>query len=422
MISKLYYGPATDRGAERPAILRSSFDVGYAPGAVLADVSSAPGAMRKVLSAPAVAMGPDPVTPQTRGQLAHSVLAQNLKLRRGEHVLIEAWTHTLPWAVAFARESRRMGAFPLISYEDEGAYWDSVDANEFKVLGKAAAHEWAALAKADVYIYPWAPGDRVRLNALPPAKVDQLFAFNEQWYEVARRAGLRGARLELGRPYPSLARAYGVDEATWTDQLVRATMVSPDALARAGAPLARALAKGRSLRVRDSAGTDLRLGLARRPTYVDVGRPILKDRVRRFQMLTTLPSGAVRLALDETVAEGTLVANRTCFYDDGVATSAVFHFHDGRLKETEFAQGAERFEKGFAHGGVGRDRPGLFSIGLNAALHDTPQLEDLEQGAVMVSVGGNRGFGGKNASGFFGWAVSAGATVEVDGRPISGSG
>ncbi|MGA8302291.1 MAG: hypothetical protein WA691_06330 [Thermoplasmata archaeon] len=67
-------------------------------------------------------MPADPVTPATRAKLARSVLQRNLKVRKGEHVTIEAWTHTLPWAVAFARETRRLGAFPLITYDDEDAY------------------------------------------------------------------------------------------------------------------------------------------------------------------------------------------------------------------------------------------------------------------------------------------------------------
>lgn len=334
-------------------------------------------------------------------------------------MIIEAWTHTLPWAVAFAREARRMGAYPLVPYEDERAYWEAVDDGELDVLGTAAAHEWAALSKANVYIHMWGPGDRVRLNALPSAKSDRLFAFNSSWYQAAAKAKVRGARMELGRPYPTLARAYGVDQAKWTDQLVRATMVLPTAMERAAAPLARALGRGRTLRVRDAAGTDLTLGLARRPALIAAGRPEVANPRRPAGLLTGLPSGAVRVALDETVAEGTIVSNRACYYDDGKATGGVFRFRAGKLTSAEFDRGGERFNAPFKTASKGRDRPGYFSIGLNPELRDTPQVEDVERGAVMVTVGGNRGFGGKNESNFFGWAISAGASVEVDGRELS---
>ena len=44
--------------------------------------------------------------------------------------------------------------------------------------------------------------------------------------------------------------------------------------------------------------------------------------------------------------------------------------------------------------------------------------EDVEAGALMVAVGGNGYYGGKNRSPFFGWGIVAGGALEVDGRPV----
>ena len=364
-------------------------------------------------------MAPSSPSPETASKLAQSVLRKNLHVKAGESVTIEAWPHTLPWAVALARETRRLKATPLVLYEDEGAYWDSVDHGEGKLLGAVAPHEFGALAKTDVYIHMWGPGDRVRLNALPPSKVGELFGWNESWYASARKAGVRGARLEVGRPYPSLADAYGVDGDTWSQQLVAATLVDPAELARRAAPIVKALEKGKSLHITHSNGTDLTLGLAKRRVFSQVGRPRVGDPKRPFDNLCSLPSGAMRVALDESVADGVIVGNRTCYYDDGVATDPTFEFSGGKLTHASFATGGERFDKAFRKGGVGRDRPGMLSIGLNPELHNTPQVEDVEAGAVMVSVGGNQYLGGKNRSPLFGWAIAADASVEIDGRPLS---
>jgi leucyl aminopeptidase (aminopeptidase T) len=363
-------------------------------------------------------MSAESTSPATRAKLARSVLTNNLGVKPGEQVVIEAWTHTLPWAVAFAREARRLGAQTLVPYEDEDAYWDTVKDGGAGVLGKAAAHEFAALGKTDVYIHMWGPGDRVRLRSLPEKQADHLFEFNGAWYKAAHKAGVRGARLELGRPFPSLARAYGVDEGEWTESVLRATSVSPDRLAAAAAPIKKALENGKSVRIHDDQGTDLTLGLAGRKAIPLTGRPLPKNRRGPFDSLVTIPTGLVQVALDETVADGTLVSNRTCFYDDGTATGAVFRFRNGKLTDAEFEHGKERFDAGYKTGGKGRDQPGRLSIGLNPELHNTPQVEDAELGAVMVSLGGNRFIGGKNPSSFFGWAISAGATVDVDGRPL----
>lgn len=333
--------------------------------------------------------------------------------------MVEAWTHTLPWAVAFAREARRIGAPTLVAYEDEASYWDGIKNGEEAVLGTPAAHEWAALARTDVYIHMWGPGDRVRLDALPEKQSDQLFEFNRAWYAAAAKAGLRGARMELGRPYPTLARAYGVNESQWRDQLLRATTVAPASLKSAATPLVKALARGKRVRIRDDQGTDLTVGLAGRPVRQFLGEVTPADRKFGGGMLVTLPSGLLRVALDERVAEGTIVANRASYYEDGTATGGTMRFRNGKMTDADFDRGAERFRQPFQKGGKGRDRPGYLSIGLNPELKDTPQVEDVEAGAVMVSVGGNRSLGGKNESPFFGWVVTAGATVEVDGRPLS---
>jgi len=361
----------------------------------------------------------DSVSSETRAKLARSVLKNNLQVKPGEHVIVEAWTHTLPWAVAFAREARHIGAQVLVPYEDEEAYWDAVAHGEDRLLGKVAAHEWAALAKSDVYIHMWGPGDRVRLNALPGAQLNRLFGFNNQWYSTALKNGVRGARLELGRPYPTLVKAYKADEAAWMDQVIRGTMVSPDLLARTGAPIGRALARGKRIRIRDDRGTDLTLGLAGRPVRADYGRTTAAERKRPFNQLTTLPSGALTLALEETVADGTIIGNRTCYYDDAMATGGVLSFRNGKLTHAEFETGGDRFDREFKKGGKGRDRPGQLRIGLNPALNNTPQLEDRELGAVMVSPGNNQFYGGKNKSRFFGWVINSGATVEVDGKPLA---
>ena len=312
-----------------------------------------------------------------------------------------------------------MGAQPIVPYEDEDSWWDSVEKGEDAVLGKAARHEWAMLENTDVYLHMWGPGDRMHLNALDQARRERVFEFNPRWYKTAQRAGVRGARLELGRPYPTLARAYGVDQSEWLNQIVSAMMVTPDEMKKTAAPVVKALHRGKRLRIRDGNGTDLTLGLLGRPVQSEIGRSTLAERKKPFGSLIMLPGGSVRVALDETVADGTLIANRTTYYDDGKATGGVFRFRRGRLVESEVAEGQEHFDVPYKTGGKGRDRPGVLSVGLNPCLRNTPQVEERELGAVLVSVGGNSYQGGRNNSTFYGTVLIEGASMEIDGKPVS---
>ncbi|EQD49963.1 peptidase M29, aminopeptidase II, partial [mine drainage metagenome] len=253
-------------------------------------------------------------SPPTReAQLARSVLTRNLEVKAGENVIVEGWSHTLPWAVALVREARRLGAHPILLYEDEAAFWDSVDAKEDEVLGAAPTHEWAALAKTNVYIHLWNVGDRIRMDALPPKRVAKLFGFNDKWYDAAHSAKLRGTRLDIGRPFPNLAEAYGIDLATWTQQVFEGAVVDPAELEKRGEPIAKALERGRTVRIHDEAGTDLTLRLSGGEAVRDFGRVTRADRASRFRILNFLPAGAVRIALDPRVADGTIRANRASF-------------------------------------------------------------------------------------------------------------
>ena len=350
--------------------------------------------------------------------MARSVLTNNLHVKKGEQVVIEAWSHTLPWAVDFAHEARKLGAQVLIPFEDEASYWELVDDGRTSVIGKAAKHEFAALAKTNVYVHMWGPHDRLRLSQLPPKKASSLTEWNDEWYKIADKSGVRGARLDIGRPLPSLAKLYGVDEEAWTQQLVRASMVSPASMAKTAAPVAKALRRGKRLHITDDHGTDLTLGLAHRPVRVLIGRNTPEDAHWPFSSLVSVPSGLIRVALDEKVADGKIVANRTDYSDSGTATGGVIEFKNGRVTKARFETGQNMWDEGYKSGGKGRDQPGLLGIGLNPELHNTPQLEDIELGAILVSVGGNDQLKGKNKSPFFGFVVTAGATLEVDGKEI----
>ena len=359
-------------------------------------------------------------TPSAREtKFARSILTKNLQVKAGENVMIEGYSHSLPFAVALARETRRLKAFPLVLYEDETAFWDSIGSHEDEILGAAPAHEWAALGKTDVYIHMWGQGDKLKFGSLPEDRQAKILGFNNSWYKTAHKGGLRGTRLEIGRPFPNLAQIYGANVTRWMNQLIDASLVNPDWLEAVGKPIVRALERGRRLRIHDDEGTDLTLGLAHRKANLFAGRVTKADLKSDFRMLNVLPAGSLRLALDESVADGTFVANRSSYYNDGKTTGGEFKFRKGRLVSHSFKSGGELFERDYRTAGKGRDRPGILSIGLNPKLHDTPQVEDTEAGAILVSVGGNQfNDGGKNKARIFGFVINKGAKVEIDGRPL----
>jgi leucyl aminopeptidase (aminopeptidase T) len=351
--------------------------------------------------------------------VARALVTRYLRVRAGENVIIESWDHTMPLASAMVDETRRVGGRVLVVRNDEDSWWRTIDRKQSKLLGKSSAPEWAALAAADVYVNFWGPGDTDRIEKLPDEPGNQAFAWNLPWYQVARKAGLRGVRMTTGFATEGRARQWGVDLARWEERMLRASLVDPQEMAKRGARLRRSLARAKKARITHPNGTDLEVALAGLAPRVTDGRP------RPYRkgdppagMLQPVPAGTLDVALDSATAEGRFRANRRTniwwnWHDGGA-----LEFADGKLTSYSFRTGAEGFVREYQNGTTGKDRPGVLKLGLNPAVHDVPNLETVEAGSVSLQIGRNEYLGGSNRSSFFSWFSLAGAEIALDGTPV----
>ncbi|MCI4365755.1 MAG: hypothetical protein L3K10_06835, partial [Thermoplasmata archaeon] len=158
--------------------------------------------------------------------------------------------------------------------------------------------------------------------------------------------------------------------------------------------------------------------LRRRSPWVDDGVVDAED-VRRLRNVTTMPAGSVVVAVDETSAEGTAIANRPSFLPSGRVEGGQWDLERGRLRHYWYTGGADAFEAEFAGASRGRDIVGICALGLNPALAPgVPHAEDAEAGSVTLAIGGNSSYGGTNACPFLSWLTLGEATVAVDGAPL----
>jgi len=353
-------------------------------------------------------------------RLARGVLRQRLRVRPKENVMIETYPSSLPWATGFVREARRLGARPLLVYEDERSYWTAVGEGQAALVGSPGEHEWGALEGSDVYIYFWGPEDIARRRRLPEKEARRLFAFNPKWYQIARKAGVRGARMGIARVTEANARLFGVPLGTWREQVYRSSIRDPAAVRPVAQRLARRLEQGRSIRIQHPNGTDLTLGLAGRKATVSIGEVAPKGRKSTYGSMASVPDENVYVAVDESTADGTVVANRrTITSMNAPLEGGRFTFRDGRLVGSAFGRGGSAFRAAYHAAGAGRERPSFVEIGLDPSVEGTPLLEESELGAVTVGVGGNAGFGGKNKVEFVGYLTLAGARISIDKRPVA---
>jgi leucyl aminopeptidase (aminopeptidase T) len=359
-----------------------------------------------------------PITDAQADKLARTVLLSRLNLKPKEKVIIETYPSSVVWANGFVREARRRGAHPLVHYEDEGAYWTAVDEGHAGMIGAPAEHEMAALAEADVYVYFWGPEDIGRRWALDETTLDKVTAFNSKWYEVARKNGIRGARMGIARVTPQNAKTFGVSYAAWLSEIYAASTHDIRPLVRQVERLRRILEKGGAVRLRHSNGTDLRFALAERQMREAVGRVTPAEMKTQFGMMASVPEALVYISVDETTADGTLVANRATRQGSAPREGGRWTLKDGHLTEFSYRKGGKEFQSEFDAAPAGRDRPALLEIGLDPNLRVSPLMEESELGAVTFGVGGNGGYGGKTRIPFIDWLTIGGAELSVGGRTI----
>jgi leucyl aminopeptidase (aminopeptidase T) len=358
-------------------------------------------------------------SPSLGRDVARIVLEKTLRVRKGDNVTVETWSETLPWAKPFIAEARRKGAHPMLLYEDESTFWESIaDGSGARATGRVGSHEWSALSKTSAYVFFFGPSEWTRYDELPDTQADAARAYNGAWYRAAARAKIRGARMYIGRTSARAAQRWGVDLDAWREELLRASLVSPEELHREGSRVGERLRRGKTVTVRHPNGTDLTFRLGRYPLQLDDAMVDEAD-LRAGNNMATIPGGVVGVSIDHTSASGTVVGNRDVYPQGGRVSDPRWTFASGRLTDAAYGAGGHVLEEEYAEAPAkGRDRLSYFSIGLNRELARSPQMEDQERGAVLLRLGGNRFAGGRNASPFSAWLVVKGANVAIDGKPL----
>jgi leucyl aminopeptidase (aminopeptidase T) len=354
--------------------------------------------------------------------LAKAVLGRNLKVKKGENVLIETWPHTLSYLPAFVEEARRLGARPTVVYEDEDSRWTAVKSKQLADFQKLSETDKAAMKASDVFVYFWGPSDRPHLWSLPDKVQEKVFGSNNEWYKFASKAGLRGVRLQIGWASDTTAKYFGLDGEDWRSRMLAAGSVDLKAMRAKGEKVARSLKGGKELRLVGANGTDLTVRLEGVHTRVEVGDVTPAGLKRPFGMLANNPSGQVFVGIDDGAAEGTLVGNRGVYLGSKRYSGAKWAFHDGALTDWSLEEGSEPFAADYKKVGKGRDLLGYLSIGLNPYSRNLPPAEDTEEGAVLVGVGNNQAGGGKNKVAFVGYAMLGEGKLTIDGRTLADGG
>lgn len=357
-----------------------------------------------------------------RRAFARNLLRATLRLKRGENLLIETWSGTLPWAINLDHEARSLGARPLLSVKDEPSYWQSQSDAPLSQFGRLGNHELAALSASDAYVCLYGPADTLREERLPPAVARRVESNNHEMMRVIQKFGIRCVRWDLGRTSEVWARRYGVNLRSWRRELIDATLVDSREMQQDGARIARILARGREVTISHPNGTHLALRLDRRRPKVDDG-VIDPEDVKAGNIMMVVPTGVVSVTVDEFHADGDFISNSTgvLFAKGGETPLAAgrWTFRHGSLAKFSCASGGAQLRRALAELGNPPVRPGQLSVGLNRRISSIPLLFDQSRGTITFEMGRNAPMGGRSRGPhLMAYVDLTGADLQVDGSLV----
>ncbi len=189
-------------------------------------------------------------------KVARKVLSETVGLKKGESLTIEAWSNSLPFALTVSLEAKKMGAVPLMIYEDEATYIQGVRSTPKDARGVMGKHEYALLSGSDAYVFMPGPPLASFSRQITRQEFIDSTKYNESWYKAAEKAKLRGARLTFGYVGEDIAGVFGKSPATITRHQLQAALVDFAHVGRKARDVAKSLVDGRKVTVKGE-GTSL---------------------------------------------------------------------------------------------------------------------------------------------------------------------
>jgi len=261
------------------------------------------------------------------GNVAKKVISESLRLKKGETLTIECWDNGLPLARRLVVEARRVGAIPLMVFEDESAYIEGVRVTPKDVLGTMGRQEYALLGGSDAYVFIPGPPIGAYSPSLSRQEVVDSTKYNASWYEAAEKAKLRGARLPFGYVGKDYAKLLGKRPEEVARHQLRAALADFSRISSSGREVGQALQDGAEASVLTEGG---RLEFSfRGELELEDGLVDDSDVAGGYNM-TFVPPGYVSKQVDPASARGN-VALSPVVTRLGLLKDARLEFEQGKL-------------------------------------------------------------------------------------------
>jgi leucyl aminopeptidase (aminopeptidase T) len=334
-------------------------------------------------------------------QVARKTLIETLHLAKGETLTIETWGNGLPLAKRFVLEARRLGAVPILLFEDESTYIESIGVTPKDVLGSMGRHEYGLLAGSDAYVFIPGPPIGAYAPKLDRKLVADSTKYNALWYEAAEKARLRGARLPFGFVGRDYAKLLGKTPEEMARNQLKAALVDLGSIGARGRAMAQQMQDGVVATLesgKERAELTLKGEVAVEDGVVDAAD------VEGGDNMTYIPPGFVSKQVEPTSVTGTLRLSPT-ITRLGRLIDASLEFDGGRLVGWR-SKGSSKMLSELVESLQPEKRAlSLVTVGINPSMKYDNGQDRMVAGALGV---GGFGFSG----------IIRNGTLSLGGRPL----
>jgi len=294
-------------------------------------------------------------------RVAKKIISESLHLKKGESVTVETWNNGFDLARRFVVEARKIGAHPILLFEDEDAYVESVKNTPADSAGKMGRHEYDLLAATDAYFF--IPNELLEgyTKRLTPAEVDRSTSYGSSWYEAAEKAKLRGARMSFGFAGNELAKMLGKKLDDLVAHQLKATLTDYGELKKSGEELKSRLPSN-AAGVLTSSKSQLEFefdeGVRVEDGIVD------DDDISHGHNVAYLPPGMLVKSLKADSVNGKVKLSPSLTWR-GVVNDAVLEFEKGRLVKWSSKSSKEMLNTLINDQQEGKRKVTEITIGLN---------------------------------------------------------
>lgn len=356
--------------------------------------------------------------------VANRVVSQVAGVKEGDVVFISGSARDLELIENMAIDSRKAGAFPLLTIGSDRMakkYYEKVP-DKYDTQNPDFELKLATLPTVAIAVD--SNESEEVLAGVSPTRIANVGKTQQPVGELYQKRNVR--QVEIGNGlYPTAwrAKSFGITQDVLAKTFWEAVNSDYAGIQATGEKVKTSLSAGKELHITSPEGTDLKVKVEGRPFYVSDGIISAEDVQKGGPAVSVyLPAGEIYATPVANTAEGKIVRAQAFFRGKEINNIAIIIVGGKVTSISGSGPGYEEWKKAYdAVSDPGKDLISYVDFGINPNLKVWPASKIgnwVQAGMVSIGTGNNTWAGGDNKAGFDLGGHLPGCTVTLDGKTI----